>query len=74
MLCLGRRVGEAIKMRTASGEIIRIVLSRISRNGLVQLAFDAPASVKIWREEIETKLAGAVPRSGDTVLVPATVE
>ncbi len=52
MLILMRRISERIRLKTASGEIIWLEVAGIDRHGGVKLAFTAPQSVEIMREEI----------------------
>jgi carbon storage regulator len=64
MLVLTRKVGETVIV----GDNIRITVLEINRNQ-VRLGFEAPAEVKIYREEIynqivmENRLAVAIERS-----------
>lgn len=51
MLSLGRRRNETIVVIQDGRVIARITVSGISRN-TVRLVFDAPADVKVWREEV----------------------
>lgn len=51
MLKLTRRPGEAVVMKTASGELIKVVIVR-SGGGAAKLGVDAPRSVTVDREEI----------------------
>ncbi len=54
LLVLSRRPGERIRLKTASGEIIWIEVAGIDRQGAIRLAFSAPQSVEIMREELLT--------------------
>lgn len=53
MLCLSRKVNEAIKIVTQDGTI-SVKVSRLG-SGRVRLALDAPPSVVILRSEIQGK-------------------
>ncbi len=52
MLILSRRIGERIRLKTASGEIVWVEVADIDRHGAIRLSFVAPQSVEILREEI----------------------
>lgn len=54
MLILTRRKGEALVMRTASGELIHATIME-SHGNQVRIGIDAPASVQVDREEIYLK-------------------
>lgn len=54
MLCLTRKKGETITLTTRAGERITLRVASLSARQ-VALAFDAPASVRILRGEIETQ-------------------
>lgn len=52
MLVLSRKPGESVELQTLTGQTIATVqLVEIGQNR-VRLAFDADASVKIWRSEL----------------------
>lgn len=55
MLSISRRAGERTHLILPSGERVVIELVEVDR-GKVKLRFDAPASVKIWREELLTRV------------------
>ena len=53
MLVLGRRAGEGIVIKGLDGgEVYLQVLEIRGRRGQVKLGFEAPAEIKIWREEL----------------------
>jgi len=49
-LVLSRRVGQSVHV-DVNGVSIKVNVAKVSRNGAV-LTFEAPLSVKIWREEL----------------------
>lgn len=51
MLCLNRKIGEKIFLRTATGDEICVRVLTIESQR-VKLGFDAPLSVTIAREEV----------------------
>ena len=53
MLILTRKKGEAVTI-TAGGQTIKVVVTQI-RDGHVRLGFDAPAEVKIVRDNAKRK-------------------
>jgi len=63
-LILGRNKGQAIILTTPAGEQIRLIVKDIlprtaTRPSQVRLAFEAPATIRINREEIERLIQGA---------------
>lgn len=51
MLVFSRRVGEKTVITTSSGERIVVQVRRVlGRN--IRMSFDAPSSVRIYREEV----------------------
>jgi carbon storage regulator CsrA len=56
MLALNRQKNEKIIITTEAGERIEVVVVEIRGAHAVRLGFEAPKSVKINREEIETKV------------------
>ena len=59
MLVLSRFVGERVNVRCGEHEIVvQIVDARLHHDGRrkVRLAFDAPPSVTIYREELQKKI------------------
>ena len=51
-LTVKRDEGEAVRIRTQSGEVIRVTVVR-GGNGWAQLNFQAPQSVTILRDELK---------------------
>lgn len=51
MLCLSRKIGERIVIRTPEGRQITIFVAAVER-GKVRLGVEAERSVEIYREEI----------------------
>lgn len=51
MLTISRRAGDRTHLILPNGERVVIELVEVDR-GKVRLRFDAPLSVKIWREEL----------------------
>lgn len=51
MLVLTRKPGESVVMKTADGELIKVMLVR-SSSGCSRLGVEAPRSVSVDREEI----------------------
>ena len=51
-LTVKRNEGEAVRITTASGEVIRVTVVRAG-NGWAQLNFQADRSVSILRDELE---------------------
>ena len=53
MLVLSRRIGESVLLYTRAGEEIRIKICDV-QPGRARIAFEAPGSVKIVRDELVT--------------------
>ena len=51
MLCLTRKENEAVVLLLPGGDEITVTVIEIDRNK-IRLGFQAPDSVKIWRQEI----------------------
>lgn len=51
MLVFSRRVGEKTVITTSSGERIVVQVSRVLGSN-IRMSFDAPSSVRIYREEV----------------------
>lgn len=56
-LCLKRKVGESILIKTSDGDIV-VSLIEIA-NKKAKIAFNAPVSIKVYREELLPKGASA---------------
>ena len=56
MLVLTRKIGETVRLTTAAGDVIEVVV-RKARKGETTLGFAAPASVVIWRAEVAERMA-----------------
>lgn len=52
MLVLARNVGETVYI----GDNISVTINRVSKNGQVSLAFNAPKEVVIMREELKARI------------------
>ena len=55
MLVLTRRIGETIVIQTKDGTKVSFVIASTNR-GQVKVAFEAPNSTKIYRQEIFDKI------------------
>ena len=55
MLVLSRKKGEGVVLSVGDVTIKVVVLA--AKNSRVQLGFEAPQSVQIWRTEVEAELA-----------------
>ena len=53
MLVLSRSLHERIVIRCQCGECLTVAPSKITGNGTIRLAFDAPATFRIVREELD---------------------
>lgn len=51
-LVLSRYAGEVVVIDLPDGRQVRVKFARLKRNGAIQLAFDAPPDVHIWRQEL----------------------
>lgn len=56
MLTLSRKVHESVVLTTASGEVIRVVLTR-AHNGRAKVGIEAPQTVKVLRAELKERAA-----------------
>ena len=64
MLVLGRHENQSIRIHTSDG-IIEILVTKLTANH-VSLGFDAPASVEIYRSEIDPSLSDNSPDVNST--------
>lgn len=51
MLCITRKIGERVYI----GEQVCVTVLDVQRNGAVKLGIDAPADLRILREELREK-------------------
>jgi sRNA-binding carbon storage regulator CsrA len=54
MLCVNRMTGERVIIRVPNGPMITIAIVRVGKGKRVRLGIDAPASISVDREEIDT--------------------
>lgn len=55
MLVLERKLGQALKFTTSTGETVLVKVNKVG-NGRVSVCIDAPKTVKVLRNELATAI------------------